>query len=155
MTEGECAALQLLESGEMYLESILVLSQKRESVRAIDVSLYMGYSKPSVSRALGILKRGGYVMSDADGYLSLTDAGRGIAEKIYERHRVLSSLLERLGVTPSVAAQDACRIEHDISDETFDAIKRHIQAVGNPADYGYPATSGEAAAPGYPAASDT
>ena len=115
--------MHLLESGEMYLETILVLSKKKPAVRSIDVGEYMGYSKPSVSRAVGLLKDGGYVIADPDGHLTLTDAGREIAEKIYERHTVLTAFLVRLGVDPETAAEDACKMEHDISDASFQAIK--------------------------------
>lgn len=118
--------MRLLESGEMYLETILVLSQKMELVRAIDVGEYMGYSKPSVSRALSNLREGGYVTVNNEGHLSLTDEGLDIASKIYERHRVLSTLLMQIGVPEDIAVSDACKIEHDISDETFDAIKKHV-----------------------------
>lgn len=112
------------ESGEMYLEAILVLSKKNGFVRSIDVSEYLGYSKPSVSRAVGILRNGGYITVDKDGALTLTDSGRGIAEKIYERHTVLSELLMRMGVSEETATADACKLEHAISDESFEAIKR-------------------------------
>lgn len=118
--------MHLQESGEMYLETILILSKQRSYVRSIDVSEYMGYSKPSVSRAVGLLKEGGYLSVNADGFLSLTDAGREVAEKIYERHTLLTELLIQLGVDEAVAAEDACKMEHIISDETFDAIKRHV-----------------------------
>ena len=113
----------LQESGEMYLETILVLSEMQSHVRSIDVSEYMGYSKPSVSRAVGLLRDGGYLNMDRNGYLTLTDAGMEIAGKIYERHKYLTKFLEHIGVSPEVAAQDACKIEHIISDETFRAIK--------------------------------
>ena len=119
--------MALQESGEMYLETILVLSKTHPTVRAIDVGEEMGFSKPSVSRALGILKADGYVVSDANGYLTLTDSGRSIAEKIYERHTLLSQFLVNLGVDPEVAAEDACKIEHDISPATFQAICRALQ----------------------------
>ena len=119
--------MRLQESGEMYLETILILSKERTFVRAIDVGAYMGYSKPSVSRAIGILKNGGYVESDKHGYLILTESGREIAEKIYERHTLLSNWLAALGVDPRVAAEDACRIEHVISAESFEAIKAHTK----------------------------
>lgn len=118
--------MHLQESGEMYLETILILSEKSNEVRSIDVGEYMGYSKPSVSRAIGLLKSGGYVVSDSDGYLSLTDAGREVAEKIYERHRFLTDFLVRLGVDEKTAAEDACRMEHDISDASFSALKAFI-----------------------------
>lgn len=117
--------MHLQESGEMYLETIYVLSEKSSSVRSIDVGDYMGYSKPSVSRAVGILKKAGYLVMDKDGYLSLTDSGLKIAQKIYERHTTLTEFLERLGVSPETAVKDACKIEHDISDETFEALKQH------------------------------
>ena len=113
------------ESGEMYLEAILVLGKKTGYVRAIDVSEYLGYSKPSVSRAMGILREGGYILMEKDGAITLTDSGRKLAETIYERHTVLSELLMRLGVDEKTATDDACRIEHAISDESFQAIKRY------------------------------
>ena len=116
--------MHLQESGEMYLETILILSLRGNYVRSIDVSEYMGYSKPSVSRAIGLLKNGGYVIVDEDGYLHLTDAGLEAAEKTYERHKVLTALFVELGVDEATAARDACKIEHDISDETFEALKR-------------------------------
>ena len=116
------------ESGEMYLEAILVLSRKSGFVRSVDVGEYLGYSKPSVSRAMGLLRQGGLITVESDGGLVLTDAGREIAEKIYERHTVLSQVLISLGVPEKQAVEDACKIEHDISDATFDAIKRHIAA---------------------------
>jgi DtxR family Mn-dependent transcriptional regulator len=119
--------MHLQESGEMYLETILILSKQIPSVRAIDVGEYMGYTKPSVSRALGLLKTGGYVVTDSDGYLTLTDAGKEIAEKIYERHALLTEFLVRLGIDQAIAAKDACKIEHDISNETFAAIKKHTR----------------------------
>lgn len=114
------------ESGEMYLETIHVLLQKNGAVRSIDISEHMGYSKPSISRGVGLLKQGGYILVDKDGYITLTDAGEAMANKIYERHTVLSSMLIKLGVDPKVAAEDACRLEHAISDESFEAIKRHF-----------------------------
>lgn len=118
--------MALQESGEMYLESIYVLSQRNPHVRSVDISDYMGYSKPSVSRAVGILKSGGYILVDDDGFITLTDAGRDVAEKIYERHTLLSALLIRLGVDEKTAAEDACRLEHAISDTSFAAIKRYV-----------------------------
>ena len=114
------------ESGEMYLEAILVLSRKSGFVRSVDVGEYLGYSKPSVSRAMGLLRQGGLITVESDGGLVLTDAGREIAEKIYERHTVLSQVLISLGVPEKQAVEDACKIEHDISDVTFETIKRHI-----------------------------
>ena len=118
--------MQLLESGEMYLETILILTIRDKLVRSIDVAKYMSFSKPSVSRAMGRLKEQGYIMIDPEGYIMLTESGREIAEKIYERHTVLTALLMRLGISEQTAAEDACKIEHDISDETFEAIKRHV-----------------------------
>ena len=114
------------ESGEMYLEAILVLSKKNGFVRSIDVSEYLGYSKPSVSRAVGLLKSGGYLVVEDDGGLALTDAGREIGEKIYERHTVLTELLVKLGVSREIAAEDACKLEHAISDESFEALKKFV-----------------------------
>ena len=113
------------ESGEMYLEAILVLAKKSGYVRSIDVSEYLGYSKPSVSRAMGILCEGGYILMEKDGAITLTDSGKKLAETIYERHTVLSELLIRLGVDEKTATDDACRIEHVISDESFQAIKQY------------------------------
>ena len=119
--------MHLQESGEMYLESIYVLSKQQPAVRSIDVVEYMGYSKPSVSRAMGLLKNGGYIEVDAGGFITLTDAGREVAQRIYERHTVLTELLVRLGVEQEIASEDACKIEHVISKESFEALKRHIQ----------------------------
>ena len=119
--------MRLQESGEMYLESIYVLSQKGGNVRSIDISEYMGYSKPSVSRAVSLLKNGGYIVMDKDNFISLTESGLEIAEKIYERHTVLTAMLVRMGVSEETASEDACRMEHAISDETFEAIKTHVQ----------------------------
>lgn len=113
------------ESGEMYLEAILVLAKKSGYVRSIDVSEYLGYSKPSVSRAMGILREGGYILMEKDGAITLTDSGKKLAETIFERHTVLSELLIRLGVDERTATDDACRIEHVISDESFQAIKQY------------------------------
>ena len=118
--------MSIHESGEMYLESIHVLLQKNGSVRSIDVSEHMGYSKPSVSRAVGLLKSGGFINVDEDGYLSLTEAGREVAEKMYERHRILTGLLVKIGVDEETASEDACKIEHVISDKSFEAIKKHV-----------------------------
>ena len=118
--------MHLQESGEMYLETIYVLS-KNGVVRSLDVAEYMGFSKPSVSRAVGLLKQGGYLIMDRDGSLTLTEDGLDVAKKIYERHILLSDFLVRLGVDENTAAEDACKIEHDISDESFAAIKRHVK----------------------------
>ena len=117
------------ESGEMYLESIFVLSKERDTVRSIDVCEYMGYSKPSVSRAVGILKKEGYIVVDGIGYITLTESGEDIAKSMYERHTILTNALIALGVAPAVASQDACKIEHNLSDETFEAIKSHYNKI--------------------------
>ena len=113
------------ESGEMYLEAIHVLTKKNGHVRSIDVSEYLGYSKPSVSRAMGILRSGGYITVEKDGGISLTEAGQEIAEKIYARHTLLTKLLIHIGVSEETAAEDACKLEHAISDESFEALKRY------------------------------
>ena len=118
--------MQLQESGEMYLETIYILTENNPHVRSIDVCDYMGFSKPSVSRAIGLLKSGGYVTVDADGYLTLTDSGREVAEKMYERHKLVTEFLMSLGVSEKTATDDACKIEHHLSDESFEALKRHI-----------------------------
>ena len=115
------------ESGEMYLETIHVLLRKNGAVRSVDISEHMGYSKPSISRAVGLLKKGGYILVDKDGYITLTENGQQVAEKIYERHTILSRLLIALGVDEETAAEDACRLEHAISDRSFEAIKRYIE----------------------------
>jgi len=119
--------MALLESGEMYLETIYVLSQESNAVRGIDIGEYMGYSKPSVSRALGVLKDEGLVRRDDDGFVKLTEAGEKIAKRIYERHTVLTQLFIELGVDEETASEDACRVEHYISDKTFDAMKKHLK----------------------------
>lgn len=115
------------ESGEMYLEAILVLTKQKGTVRSIDVSEYLGYSKPSVSRAMGILRAEGYITTDKDGTITMTDRGRELAESIYERHTLLTRVLAALGVSQETAAADACKIEHVISDESIRAIKRHVE----------------------------
>lgn len=117
----------LQESGEMYLETILILSRSQRNVRAVDVGEYMGFSKPSVSRAIGILKNEGYVVADENGFLSLTDEGLYKAERIYARHELLTKLLSGFGVSDDTASEDACKMEHVISDETFEAIKKYIE----------------------------
>ena len=112
------------ESGEMYLEAILVLTKKSGFVRSIDISEYLGYSKPSVSRAMGLLRQGDYIVVESDGAITLTEKGQEIAEKIYERHTLLTDLLVRIGVSKETAAADACKLEHAISDESFQALKQ-------------------------------
>jgi Mn-dependent DtxR family transcriptional regulator len=114
------------ESGEMYLEAIYVLTKKYNHVRSVDVSEYMGYSKPSVSRAMGLLKASEHITIDKDGFITLTDAGKMAAERIYERHTLLTRCLTALGVSAETAAEDACRMEHILSDETIDAIRKHM-----------------------------
>lgn len=119
--------MSLFESGEMYLETILILSQKLNAVRSIDVAEHMSYSKPSVSRAMSILKKGGYIEIDTLGHITLTESGKEVAERIYERHRILSEILMRLGVDEQTATDDACKMEHYISDTSFAAIKEHLK----------------------------
>ena len=119
--------MQLQESGEMYLETIHILSQRAKGVRAVDVAEYMGFSKPSVSRAVGLLRSGGYLDLDANGCLVLTDEGRRVAGRTYERHLFLTDFFVSIGVKKETAEKDACKIEHDLSDETFQAMKRHCQ----------------------------
>lgn len=118
--------MKLQESGQMYLETILILSEKMQNVRSLDVAEYMNYSAPSVCRAVGILKKSGYLTADTEGFLTLTDTGKEIAGKIYERHTLLTKLLIQLGVDEKTATEDACKMEHDISDKSFEAIKYHI-----------------------------
>ena len=117
-----------MESGQMYLETIYVLSKEKTGVHSIDVSEHMGYSKPSVSRAIGILKKGGYVEMAEDGSLTLTESGVALAEQIYERHTILTECLVRLGVDREIAAEDACKMEHVISDESLAALKKFIES---------------------------
>ena len=119
--------MRLQESGEMYLETILILSTQKDLVRAIDVGEYMGFSKPSVSRAIGLLRNGGFVEVGEGGGLILTATGREVAEKIYERHQYLTKVLMEMGVDEETAAEDACRMEHVISDKSFEAIKKHFK----------------------------
>lgn len=119
------------ESGEMYLEAIYVLTKKYNHVRSVDVSEYMGYSKPSVSRAMGLLKASEHITIDKDGFITLTDAGKMAAERIYERHTLLTRCLTALGVSAETAAEDACRMEHILSDETIDAIRKHMDTYSH------------------------
>ena len=121
--------MHLQESGEMYLETIYRLSREQEYVRSIDVAEEMGYSKPSVSRAVSLLRQGGYLLTDEHGHLTLTDVGKELANKIFERHTVLTGLLVALGVDQETAAEDACRIEHVISDQSFEAIKQYLHRI--------------------------
>ena len=119
--------MAIQESGEMYLETILRLSKTKSLVRAIDVGELLGYSKPSVSRALGLLKQGEYITVDNNGYITLTEKGRTEAEKIYERHTLLTTFLVQLGVDEETASEDACKMEHVISDATLEAIRRAVK----------------------------
>ena len=121
--------MQLQESGQMYLETILVLSRTLPSVRSIDIVEHMGYSKPSVSRAMGLLKNGGFIQVDEDGYITLTDEGREVATKIYERHTILTRALMLLGVDHDTASEDACKMEHAISDASVAAIKKYLDSL--------------------------
>lgn len=121
--------MALHESGEDYLEAILVLQEKKGAVRSIDVAQHLGYSKPSVSRAVSLLRADGHIEVGASGQLNLTESGEQIAKEIYERHRFLTKWLVHLGVSETVAAADACRIEHDLSSETFQCLKQHVQAL--------------------------
>ena len=118
--------MKLLESAEMYLETIYLLSTKNAAVRSVDVADYMGYSKPSVSRAVSNLKKSGHLIMNEDGALLLTEEGRAAAQKIYERHSVLTEFLQGLGVSKEVASEDACKMEHVVSDDTIEAIKRYV-----------------------------
>lgn len=123
--------MKIQESAENYLETILRLSERLPHVRSIDIVNELNFSKPSVSVAMKNLRQNGYLLMDSDGYITLTDTGMTIASKIYERHQILSSVLTQLGVDPETAAKDACRIEHVISDSTFQAIKKHVKSKGN------------------------
>ncbi len=118
--------MALKESGEMYLETIYILSKTKSSVRSLDIAEYMGYSKPSVSRAVGLLRKAAYIIVDPHGYITLTEAGNEIAAKIYDRHTTLANILIRLGVDEKTATEDACKMEHAISDKSFAAIKQHL-----------------------------
>ena len=118
--------MALQESGEMYLETILILSRKNGQVRSVDISEYMSFSKPSVSRAVGLLKKEGFITVEKDGFIHLTDKGLAQAEKILDRHTILTQMLIKLGVPREIASNDACRIEHVVSDETFEAIRNHL-----------------------------
>lgn len=121
--------MHLHESGEMYLETILILVKRNGTVRSTDIADEMNYSKPSVSRAMGLLKAGGYIFIDSDGFINLTESGLYHAEKILERHTVLTDILTVIGVDPKIAATDACKMEHVISDASFDAIKKYLDSI--------------------------
>lgn len=122
------------ESAENYLETILMLKQKNGAVRSIDIVRQMEFSKPSVSHAMSLLRQRGHITMSKEGWIELTDSGRAIAERIYERHCLLTQWLTRLGVAPEVAAEDACRLEHDLSDESFEKLKAHIGAASAKGD---------------------
>ena len=119
--------MSIKESGEMYLETIYILSKSKSSVRSIDVAEYMNFSRASVSRGIGLLKKQDFILMDRDGYMTLTDSGLKTAEKIYERHTVISKMLMAMGIDEKTATEDACRIEHVISDKTFEALKQHAE----------------------------
>ncbi len=121
--------MSLQESGEMYLETIYILSQKNQNVRSLDVAEYMGFSKPSVSRAVSLLKKGEYITVESGGFLKLTEKGRAIAKSMFERHTFLTVFLEKLGVDRDTASKDACKIEHHLSEVTFEAIKKYAESV--------------------------
>ena len=142
--------MKIQESAENYLEAILILMQKNGQVRSIDVAHYTGFSKPSISRAVGLLRDNGYVSIDQNGLLGLTEAGLKIAETIYERHTVLTDLLTKLGVSPETAAEDACRIEHVISAETFDKHKEHVRKSGALAGKKSPTQTAAQCGPAFP-----
>ena len=126
--------MKLHESGQMYLETIYLLSKEKSDVRSLDVAEKIGYSQPSVCRAMGILRRGGFIIMDKDSFITLTDEGREYAEKLYDRHTTLTEFLIKLGISPKTAADDACKIEHDLSDESFRVIKAHVLGAGNEKD---------------------
>ena len=121
--------MHLLESGQMYLETILILTRQKGVVHSVDIGEYMGYSKPSVSRAMGLLKKGEYILMEKDGSITLTESGRVLAEQIYERHTVLTELLVKLGVDKEIASEDACKMEHAISDTSVNAIKKYLDSL--------------------------
>lgn len=124
--------MKILESSENYLEAVLMLKEEKGAVRSIDIVRLLGFSKPSVSRAMALLRENGYVTVDRDGFIHLTESGLEVASRIYERHRLLSKWLMALGVSPDVASEDACRVEHDISDETFEKLKAYIEKNAPP-----------------------
>ena len=124
--------MKLQESGENYLETILMIQQEKGTVRSIDVARQMEFSKPSISRAMSVLRENGYILMDKSGLITLTESGYEVASRIYERHRLLTQWLVALGVTPEVAAADACRLEHDVSEETFQRLKEHISGQSRP-----------------------
>ena len=124
--EGRKIHMQIHQSAEDYLEAILVLQKQKGAVRSIDIAVYKNYSKPSISRAVSLLRENGYILVDRDGYITLTESGKEIAEKIYERHELIQDWLIRLGVPEEVAAEDACKMEHELSTVTFQKMKEYI-----------------------------
>ena len=127
------------ESVEDYLETILMLRERNGLVRSIDIARQLDYSKPSISRAMGLLREKNYIVMDREGWITLTDEGYEMARRVYDRHQLLTTWLTALGVTPKIAAEDACRIEHDISDETFEIYGRRCYCPGHYTGYIYPA----------------
>lgn len=129
--EREAETVKIFESSENYLEAILMLKEQKGSVRSIDVVHHMNFSKPSVSRAMSLLRENGYITMSPEGWIELTESGLEVAERIYERHRLISQWFVAIGVTPEVAAADACRVEHDLSEETFEKLKAYLQKQGD------------------------
>ena len=123
--------MRIHKSAEDYLEMILRLTEEKGYARSVDIATGLGVSKPSVSVAMKQLREGGYILMDKDNYISLTDSGMEIAQRIYERHKVLTKILVMIGVDPEIAQEDACKVEHDISAQTFDAIKAQIDRMGD------------------------
>ena len=119
--------MKILKSSEDYLEAMLIMKEVHGYIRSIDIAMELGVTKPSVSYATKRLRENGYITMDKDGFITLTDKGMAIATHIYERHKVLTAVLIQLGVSPETAREDACKLEHDISDESFDALKRHLE----------------------------
>lgn len=123
--------MKIYASGEDYLEAVLVLQKEKGMVRSVDLARHMGFSKPSISHAVGVLKNGGFLTVDEDGYLHLTEDGREVAEKIYERHQFFTEQLVAVGVDRETAERDACRTEHAISEETFQKLKASVEKQSN------------------------
>lgn len=121
--------MKIQESGQMYLESIFLMKKKNANVRSIDIALFTGYSKPSVSRAVGLLKNAQLITVSPEGYINLTGEGEKIASEMYERHTFLTDLFVKMGVSEEIASQDACKIEHVISDTTFQALKKFASDI--------------------------
>jgi Mn-dependent DtxR family transcriptional regulator len=126
--------MEIHESAEDYLEAILKLKESKGQVRSIDIVNELGYTKPSISIAMKHLRENGYITMDNEGYITLTDSGMAIASRIYERHKLLRNLLERLGVNPKTAEADACKVEHDLSTESFDKIREYAARLSDRSD---------------------